>query len=108
MAHSTSGRRRLRSPLIVLLIATLLLAACGGGDTDDPSSGATDGTGGSEGATSSEGGEAAADATFVYAAAGVPETLDVWTNYGGDPSRIQMYEWASTLVQYDPEAVDDP
>lgn len=48
--------------------------------------------------------EGPADATFVYAAAGVPGGLDVWATYEGDSSRLIMYEWASTLVAYDASA----
>ncbi|HEX5198917.1 ABC transporter substrate-binding protein [Paractinoplanes rhizophilus] len=43
--------------------------------------------------------------TFVYAAAGVPAGLDVWKHYEGDASRLVMYEWASTLVEFDANKV---
>jgi peptide/nickel transport system substrate-binding protein len=67
----------------------LIPAACGGSD-DGPSD---------EDPSAEE--PPAEGATFIYAAAGVPETLDVTTTYQGDPSRVNMYEWGSTLVEYD-------
>ena len=98
-----------RAPVALMVVLMLLLAACGGGDeTEDPEPGsaATDGTGGEDEPTDAAE-EPAAEATFVYAAAGVPETLDAWTAYQGDPTRTQMYEWGSTLVEYAPDALDD-
>ncbi|WP_396025976.1 ABC transporter substrate-binding protein [Actinomadura sp. 9N215] len=61
---------------------TLALGACGGG-----------GSGGKSGS---------ADRTFIWAAAGVPSSLDIWQTFEGDASRYMGVEWGSTLVEYDP------
>lgn len=84
MVRNASGRIRGRAAAVATILA-LGVAACGGDNASQ--------TGGE--------GEGLAPATFVYAASGVPTGLDVWTTYEGDPSRVNMYEWGSTLVQYD-------
>ena len=109
------GKDRHHLRLLALLVgAVLIMSACGSDDDDGDVSGETTTT--QAAATTSDDGDDAADdaadddattdddgegATFVYAAAGVPETLDVWATYQGDPSRLQMYEWGSKLVYYD-------
>src|SRR5690606_28346299 len=47
------------------------------------------------------------DSEFVYAVGGVPEGLDAWTLYEGDPSRVILVEQAGTLVQYDAAPLDN-
>jgi len=106
--------------LAMLVVAVLMMSACGsdGDDTsgqttttqddattsDDSGDDATTSDDDGDGTTTSDDGEGA---TFVYAAAGVPETLDVWATYQGDPSRLQMYEWGSKLVYYDAAGLAD-
>lgn len=85
------GLGRARRPAIAAVALSLsLVTACSGGGSGDESDG---GEGGSK--------------TLVYAAAGVPGQLDVWTQYEGDSSRTQQYEWASTLVEYDASDLPD-
>jgi len=104
MSQAHRSDRRLHPWLAFVAVAMLVLAACGGGGDESSADGGT----GDSGGDTSEPAEAPADgAEFVYTIAGVPETLDVWSNYQGDASRAQMYEWMSTLVQYDPEGLED-
>jgi peptide/nickel transport system substrate-binding protein len=111
MSKRSSGDRRFGRALALLLAGTLLLAACGGGGGETETE-ATGGGGASEGATAATeaaggGADDGEEVSFIYAAAGVPETLDVWSTYQGDPSRVQMYEWGSTLVSYDASDLED-
>lgn len=39
--------------------------------------------------------------TFTYTAVGAPGSLDIWTTYEGETSRVNAFEWGSTLVEYD-------
>ena len=41
------------------------------------------------------------DHTFTYTAVGAPGSLDIWTTYEGETSRVNAFEWGSTLVEYD-------
>ena len=97
-----SNRRAGSWWLALFMVVSVVLAACSGG-AEVPDDGGTEAAtdGGDDSAQ-----EPAGDAQFVYAAAGVPETLDVWSNYQGDPSRVQMYEWGSKLVYYDAEGLE--
>lgn len=115
MKHARRQPRALRA-VAVAVAAALVLAACGGGSDDPPP--ADDGAADDAGDDAADDGDDAADdgddaappaegQTFIYAAAGVPETLDVTTTYQGDPSRVQMYEWGSTLVEYDADGLGD-
>lgn len=80
----------------------LVLAACGGGaDEAAPAPSAPAPLAPTEPAT-----EDLAPAEWITAAAGVPTTLDFWTSYQGDPTRHQMYEMMSTLVEYDANDLD--
>ena len=45
----------------------------------------------------------AQDQSFVYAAAAVPEQLDLWSRYEGDASRLLGFEFGSVLVAFDTE-----
>jgi len=80
---------------VSIVAVGFLLAACSGGSSSGETSSSEE-TSGAESATAAPEGQ-----TFVYAAAGVPESLDVWATYQGDSSRTQMYEWGSKLVYYD-------
>lgn len=82
MPRRYSPSARWAAGAAVLVVAGALVA-CGDDSSSDPG---------------------ADSATFVHAAAGVPGSLDVWGTYEGDSSRTVMYEWASTLVAYDPSA----
>lgn len=87
----TKQRRTLRTRVTVTLVAGLVLGltACGGSNY-----GGDSGSG---------------DSTFVYAAAAAPGQLDIWTTYEGESSRINGFEWGSTLVEYDGSDADtDP
>jgi len=42
--------------------------------------------------------------TFTYTAVGAPGSLDIWTTYEGETSRVNAFEWGSTLVEYDDTA----
>lgn len=44
------------------------------------------------------------DHTFTYTAVGAPGSLDIWTTYEGETSRVNAFEWGSTLVEYDDTA----
>lgn len=81
----------------------LLLAACGGGADDAAEAPAPAAPAPLE---PEETEEELAPAEWVTAAAGVPTTLDFWTTYQGDPTRHQMYEMMSTLVEYDATGYD--
>lgn len=90
----------------VLLVLLLAAVACGGGGEAEPEPEA-EGAAGAD-AESTEGADAAGGsgegpATFVYAVAGVPETLDYIPTYQGDPTRRMMYELGSTLTRYAPD-----
>jgi peptide/nickel transport system substrate-binding protein len=89
----------------LLLVSALVLAACGSPDEDAPADDASDESedeSGDDPGADDDGDAAPEDGqTFIYAAAGVPNSLDVTTTYQGDPSRVNMYEWGSTLVEYD-------
>lgn len=74
-----------------------MLAACGGGDA--PAAPAPAAPAPLAPAAPTE--EELKPADWITAAAGVPTTLDYWTTYQGDPTRHQMYEMMSTLVEYD-------
>ena len=74
-----------------------MLAACGGGDA--PAAPAPAAPAPLAPAEPTE--EELEPADWITAAAGVPTTLDYWTTYQGDPTRHQMYEMMSTLVEYD-------
>lgn len=88
----TAGGRRKPLPLLTaLLVLTLLAAACTGGGEGNGESDEGDGGGGAGG-----------DATFVYAVAGVPDTLDITQTFQGDATRRLMYEVGSGLVRYAP------
>jgi peptide/nickel transport system substrate-binding protein len=101
--------RRLR--LVVFVVVASMLAAACSSDDDNSGQDQTDGTtttvaaddddATTTTAAADDDADASGEVTFVYAAAGVPETLDVWSTYQGDPSRLQMYEWGSKLVYYD-------
>ncbi len=45
--------------------------------------------------------QAAPEVNFVYAAVGVPGSLDIWTKYEGDATWNLSYEIGSVLVEYD-------
>lgn len=47
---------------------------------------------------------AGGDHTFIYTAVGAPGSLDIWTTYEGETSRVNAFEWGSTLVEYDDTA----
>lgn len=105
--------------LALFLVLLLAAVACGGGepdsdggeaietsqdddDTADAEEPADDGeTPGEDGEEApAEDSDAEGDATFVYAMAGVPDTLDHIPTYQGDSTRRMMYELGSTLTRY--------
>lgn len=91
----------------ILLVLLLTAVACGGGEAEtdaEPEGG--QGAQGADQATAESAGEGEAgdgSATFVYAVAGVPDTLDYIPTYQGDPTRRMMYELGSTLTRYQPD-----
>jgi peptide/nickel transport system substrate-binding protein len=86
-----------------MLAGGLLLAACGG--TEEAAEPAAPTTPSTTETVDEE--EVLEPAEFIFAAAGVPTTLDFWTSYQGDPTRNVMYEMMSTLVEYDATALTD-
>lgn len=69
---------------VSLVAVGFLLAACSGGSSSEETTSSGETTGAESPTAAPEG------QTFVYAAAGVPESLDVWATYQGDSSRTQM------------------
>lgn len=106
-----------RGGRFLALFMVLLLAAvgCGGDeeadsdgteavDTDQDDAAAEDTAGEPTDDGADEAPAADGPATFVYAMAGVPDTLDHIPTYQGDATRRMMYELGSTLTRYAADA----
>lgn len=76
-----SSSIRARSLIVASACLLLILGACGGSSDDN----------------TNESGK-----TFTFAAVDAPSTLDVWTHYEGETSRVNAFEWGSNLVEYAP------
>lgn len=116
--RKTTPQRRGGVSRVLAMIAVLamVLAACADADTDDLDEILDD-------EEPAEEDEADADpdldaepddtpddadgSTFIYAVDGVPDTLDMWTTYQGDPSRFWGYGVQSKLVNYDTSGLTD-